>query len=595
MNGVKEKVKEKIRNLSYKRQLIVAMVGIAVFLLLVLGSLLYGISRHTLEQNYRETHAYNMELFSSSIRIRLEDIVDASRGLLEHASYVHIMKYDSGQGAYFSTAGQSQIEKIFHNIEDGNDNVRGVLAISASGKFRYVKKYSNQPDKVSDFYKSGDILQQDWITVADSARGKEVFFGYNVLDETDDTLFSMVKRMNEPGSRKLLGYVVINISKSMIDKTFGTQTDHFESNRYLIFDFSPEKCRDQKEVQVVYYNVEENDLEKIMAACEVGTEQDKYLFSSYYEDMSGWEIVSVIDKRELADQSSYIRWTMLLGIVLLTGISIPAANFLTKQINSPLELLEETIHQVGQGNYKPGVVFDNSEIGIVGQHFIDITANNLELRERLLQSEIKEREAELLLLQSQINPHFLYNTLDALYFMAVIDRADDIAEMVKSLSDTFKLSLNKGDKLITVQNELEKIHAYMKIQNLRYHNRFEFQVDVDEEILKEKILTFILQPVVENAVYHGLEGKVGNGAISLVGYEEDGFLRFIINDNGIGIDDMAKLENGYGVKNIRERIHLFYGEEYDVSFESAQGKGTTVFYRLPKIKGEENCEESGCH
>ena len=212
--------------------------------------------------------------------------------------------------------------------------------------------------------------------------------------------------------------------------------------------------------------------------------------------------------------------------------------------------------------------------------------NNLELHERLLNSEIKEKEAELLLLQSQINPHFLYNTLDALYFMAVIDQADDVAEMVLALSDTFKLSLNKGNKLILVRDEMEKIKAYMKVQNMRYHNRFQFQVELEEEMLGNKMLTFILQPLVENAVYHGLEPRIGNGYIRIEGYIEDEEMVFHIQDNGVGIDDLSKLEDGYGVKNIRERIKLFYGEEYDVIFDSKTGEGTTVTLILPMIRRE---------
>ena len=143
--------------------------------------------------------------------------------------------------------------------------------------------------------------------------------------------------------------------------------------------------------------------------------------------------------------------------------------------------------------------------------------------------------------------------------MAVIHNADDMAEMVMALSDTFKLSLNQGNKLIYVKDEIAKIKAYMKIQNMRYHGRFEFVLDVAEDIMDLKILSFILQPVVENSMYHGLEAKRGNGRISVKGYRDGDSLHFILSDNGVGIKDMAELEKGYGVRNIRERIRLFYG------------------------------------
>ena len=124
----------------------------------------------------------------------------------------------------------------------------------------------------------------------------------------------------------------------------------------------------------------------------------------------------------------------------------------------------------------------------------------------------------------------------------------------------------------------------MKIQNLRYQNKFTLEIDVAENILQEKILTFLLQPIVENAVTHGLENKLGSGVVSIVGYREGEEIRITVHDNGVGIDDMQRLENGYGVKNIRERIRLFYGDEYDVLFESSSGEGTTVFFHFPVLR-----------
>jgi len=194
--------------------------------------------------------------------------------------------------------------------------------------------------------------------------------------------------------------------------------------------------------------------------------------------------------------------------------------------------------------------------------------NETELRTRI-------KELELVALQQRINPHFLYNTLDSLYFMAIIKQDDDIAKMVLALSNTFKLSLNKGDKFITVRDELNRIKEYMTIQNMRYNNRFDLILDL-EEIEDYKIITFILQPFVENAMYHGLEAKIGKGYIKIEGYQEDGNLYFAIKDNGIGIADLSILDTGYGVKNVKERIKLFYGDEYGVSFASEPYVGTTV-------------------
>ncbi|MFV0465464.1 MAG: sensor histidine kinase [Lachnospiraceae bacterium] len=578
------KLKDRFARLTFRSQMILMMVSVTVLLMSLLGTLLYQISKRTLEENYKNTHEYNMELFSSSIQLRFGTIIAASRDLIENTSFMTVLEEDEGKHGYFTAPDQAVVENALLNVEYNNNYINGIVAISKNGSFRYVKKSLDSDWNVRKYYESGDILEQSWIAVADAAKGKEVFFGYDVLDEESTSLFSMVKRMNRPGTNTLVGYLVINIKKEMINETFGTKTDSFKNNQYLIFDRNPRKFEEPGKLQVVYSNLSEGKLEEVVEDYQNQEQSGHYIFSEYQDRTSGWVIVSVLPKSDISSQSDYIMWMMLLGILLLGTISIAAANIISRAINRPLKTLEDTIEEVGRGNYKLDVVFDESEIGKVGQNFISMVSNNVELRERLLTMELQEKEAELLLLQTQINPHFLYNTLDALYFMAVIKKADDIAEMVKALSDTFKLSLNKGEKLIKVESEIEKIKAYIRIQNLRYNNRFTFVMEVEEEMLQEKILSFILQPVVENAVYHGLEGKIGVGKISLTGFIEEDFLIFIIEDNGIGISDFSSLEKGYGVKNIQQRIEIFYGDEFRMLFESEEGIGTRVTYKLPRLK-----------
>jgi two-component system sensor histidine kinase YesM len=198
-----------------------------------------------------------------------------------------------------------------------------------------------------------------------------------------------------------------------------------------------------------------------------------------------------------------------------------------------------------------------------------------------MEVQLNEREAEVLLLQSQINPHFLYNTLDSIYFVAIVHGDDQIADMIMALSNNFKLSLNRGDKFITVEDSVRWIREYMKLQNMRYNDRFELIENVAEEVLPKKILTFILQPFVENAMYHGLEPKIGKGKIVLTGCQKDQTLVFTIEDDGVGSDDPSVFDSGYGVRNVRERIRLHYGEEYGAEVESQKGKGTKVTVTVP--------------
>lgn len=157
--------------------------------------------------------------------------------------------------------------------------------------------------------------------------------------------------------------------------------------------------------------------------------------------------------------------------------------------------------------------------------------------------------------------------------------------MALALSNHFKLALNNGQKFCKVSDAIMQIQEYMKLQNIRFRDRFELELDVDKEIMEERILTFILQPFVENALYHGLEPKIGNGKIVVRGWREEENLIFTVADDGVGMEDISVLQTGYAIQNVRERIHLNYGDEYGFTAESGKGQGTKITITLPVKQG----------
>lgn len=565
--------------------LIALVIGVAALILSIVGAVMLIFSRNYIETQYKQSHDSYMALFSDFLGNEFDNIVDDTRELLENEDYVAVMEANQETIAgslYFSAAEQAKIDTLLSDIEDDNEFIRGILAVSNSGKFRYVaKKGNNTP--MYDYYRGNNLMEASWLTTAREALGKEVILSWNVLDINDQDNLSIVKETINPTTRKGMGFIVITVSKKIIQQAFSGHGNILENNRYFIV--NPKLESDQEQYLIYSKNLEDEDIEEILNDY-VSGDDSNYVYGSHYEDRTGWDIISVIPKDDLDAATYPISLYIVVCMVLVLAISIPLSGFLVSRIDRPLNQLEKAISAVAEGDYRPDINFDDSEIGQVGKYLLDISRNNLELREKLLSSELNEKEAELLLLQERINPHFLYNTLDALYFMAVIDGADDVAEMVKNLSEVFKLSLNKGDKLITIRDELEKVRAYMKIQNMRYQDKFMLEIDVDEDIKDYRILTFLLQPVVENAVIHGLEGKVGSGTVSIIGYQEDDEIRITIHDNGVGIENLSRLESGYGVRNVKERIRLYYGENYQVSIESALGQGTTVFFRFP-IEGKD--------
>lgn len=581
--------RNRTHDVSIRSQIFWSMAVVSILTTAVLGVVIFSLSKKTMETNYQNLHLNNLQVSSNIIDIQLKPMIEQARSLLTNEKVVDILEKEPSSSTYFSSYNNLMLEKQLGEIVSYESAIQSALVVNSKGNMRYYTKDSKSSGKMNHYYTKDSILDEDWVEAAQEAKGKEVFFGYNVLyqDGVIET-FSMVKMLINPYSHKTMGYLALNIRKSLFNKAFGTQNEGYVTNRYMILDADKEKWDDRELAPLVFFNGAMEAKNEILDDYILDAASGRYLYSAYRNQTTGWEIVNVIEKSELNRDSSYIGWITLLAGICLIAFSFLISATISKKISRPLDTLEETIEEVREGNYKIEATFDDSEIGRIGNKFKDMVTNNLELRERLLNTEIKEREAELLLLQSQINPHFLYNTLDSLYFMAVIHNADDIAQMVMALSDTFKLSLNQGNKLIYVKDEIAKVKAYMKIQDMRYHGRFEFVLDVAEDIMDQKILSFILQPVVENSMYHGLEAKRGNGRISVKGYRDGDTLHFILSDNGVGIKDMAELEKGYGVRNIRERIRLFYGEGYSVQFTSEVNVGTTATFILPVIKEEKD-------
>lgn len=433
-----------------------------------------------------------------------------------------------------------------------------------------------------NYYKEHRFQDEIWYEKTAESAGREVFWGEGVLGGSEDTeeVFCFTKILNNPSTGLPMGCMVLNLSRRMLGESIVEGDEEYHTSTYMIVD-------EDHDDMPVYVNSENTDTKQLIS--DYSRESDKrYVFSTAKNETTGWSFVNAIAKNELSITSRYVRNVVfsLGGIIVV--LSFFLARQISKSITKPLKQLEKVIYDVGEGERNISEEFDDSEVGMIGRKFKEMVNTNLELSERLMAVRLNEREAELLLLQAQINPHFLYNTLDSIYCVAIIHGDDQIAEMILALSNNFKLSLNNGEKYISVADSIRRIEEYMKLQNMRYQDRFELHIEVQPEIMVNKIISFILQPFVENAMYHGLEPKLGKGSIWVTGKRAGKNLVFEIRDDGVGIQDLSKLETGYGIRNVKERIQLNYGPEYGVTFESEPGKGTTVRITIPeKVKGME--------
>ncbi|CAK4869273.1 unnamed protein product [Aphanomyces euteiches] len=216
------------------------------------------------------------------------------------------------------------------------------------------------------------------------------------------------------------------------------------------------------------------------------------------------------------------------------------------------------------------------------------------LLEKVGQEQKKKREYEFALIQSQIKPHFFYNTLDLIYVQCEAGKAKDAAETTMALADFYRVSLSKGKEIITLREELQNTQAYLFIQKTRYSDIIDFNIDVAEDMWEYPIMKLTLQPLVENSIYHGLRTKIsGGGKIEVNGYKQHNDLILIVADNGVGIpaEKLKELQEGnetssavlsFGLKSVNERIKLYYGEEYGIKISSEINEGTVITIRIPQ-------------
>lgn len=299
-------------------------------------------------------------------------------------------------------------------------------------------------------------------------------------------------------------------------------------------------------------------------------------------------------------RGGFVRWQFLSIILIFSAVvfSVLAAWSLSRSIYTPIKKLHDVTTTITKNDLQALMTSDNvDEITELGMSF-NIMIGKIK---ELLDSKIKEQEnlkkAEMRALQAQINPHFLYNTLDTIIWMAESKKTDQVVDIVTALSSFFRVSLSKGMDWITIGEEVERIRSYLTIQKMRYRDILDFKIDVDVDVAENTILKLILQPLVENALYHGIKNKRQGGTIHVrarrLGENE---VLLEVEDDGIGFtpeklaklrdeleDDSGeiKLESGFGIGNVNNRIRLYYGKSYGVSIRSEYNSGTCVTLVIP--------------
>ena len=284
-------------------------------------------------------------------------------------------------------------------------------------------------------------------------------------------------------------------------------------------------------------------------------------------------------------------------IALVLFILTIINSYISSRITDPIKELEKSVNQIEEGNLETEVYTGGSyEIQHLGKSIQNMARQIKRLMDDIVAEHESKRKSEFDTLQSQINPHFLYNTLDIIVWMIENEKQSEAVKAVTALARFFRISLSKGKSIIPVRDELEHVRNYLMIQHMRYKNKFSYSIEAEDEVLGLASLKLILQPMVENAIYHGMDGMYEDGEIEIRIYEKNGDIKIDVSDNGPGMTQekidyimhnkvvSSKRGSGIGVCNVNERIQLIYGKNYGITISSELDEGTVATITIPKME-----------
>lgn len=447
--------------------------------------------------------------------------------------------------------------------------------VSANNNFRSINELKSEKALYS--LMQGNTIQ-GWYNAAE-------FKNLKLIRNNEILLIRELRDINN--IKNVLGYVMIEMNPDFIWKIItdvelpsGAEV-LVRKNGMLLSGGNPDKLKLTK----LFINSERTEAEGIYKYKDNSTAY--YCIDTKVEGIN-WDISLLMTEKQLGADSRWILNLMLLLSASISFLAIITAFFISGTITKRLKKLVKLIKHAENGDF--GIesnIKGNDEYAGLQRSFNKMSLKIKELIEEVYQAKISKQEMEMKLLYAQINPHFLYNTLDIIQWSALRIKADDIAEVTEALAKFLRLSLNGGKENISLSDELEEVGKYMQIINYRYRDAIRVVVDVEPGLEEIQVIKMILQPLIENAIVHGIRPKSGkNGTIILRAHRVNEYLMLEVHDDGVGIsrrriDSLLINESGgYGVKNVHQRIQVYYGQECGLHFYSKPGIGCSVVAKL---------------
>ncbi len=483
-------------------------------------------------------------------------------------------------------------KSIMYNANTSKDirNVR-LYALEGEASFESSSEFQELSEEEQNRWKERTGEEQNqyslWIPAS--------FFS------TSDTLNNLtyIKKIPDPQNlNRYLGLLTATISKAAFENVI-TKAAATVNTSVLLFNdygetiiyhgepdfFTPDEMKRQMEQQNLKFSKEK------FAMQQVHYKNGDYFLGIQPIENSDWTLATLTPAKDMLSATRHYQQQLFLIFLFLIVLSIPVFYALSRSLSARIQILKEHIAKAVDANFEIEPLSNGrDEIGSLTDSFNHMVKQISGLLKEQYELGYEIKNLEFQVLQSQINPHFLYNTLDMIYWMGVDSKTLDAAEAAKELARFYMLSLGHGEMIVSVQNELEHVRTYVNIQNMRFEGRFHLVIAVPEELYPYKMIKIILQPLVENALLHGIREKdTEEGTVTITGRKQGNDVVLCIQDDGVGmtgeqVEQILKkhaVDSGYGVWNIHERLQLSYGTAYGLEFFSVPGKGTRVFIRFP--------------
>lgn len=589
---------------SIKFRLIFYFMVLIIFPVLIIASLTQIISNNIISNKIEESITNNI----NQLKVNVDDVLENSKSILnvfilndnfKSLLRKHMHVDEANDYAQISSMlellsglvkSSKDIDSIY--IWDKNDNI----LITSSGNVIEDSDFSSSP-----VYREAVLKgrMDEWIPNSQNS------FIYKLSSDYFLTYVMPIRIYSEGLD---VGYAFINIKEKAIFRYLDIVTFNGSGNIMVVNDkgeILSLSDKSSQEVSMAFYSDYKILLSESADRFPLKINKGNILAFLKRSETSALYYLAFVPVSNINMEISMLRNVIIVVCVLTIAFAIIVSTFFTKSIFVPINRLVAAMEQlVFEPNFDYYIKEKRKdEFGILYNHFNKMVIGMKQLFEQLFDEKLRKEKAQLKLLQAQINPHFLYNTLNSIYYISKLHNVNEITELSYSLANFFRISLSDGLEFITVREMLDQINYYLRIQNIRYKDQFELITDVDQELLDYPVLKFILQPLVENSIIHGMKNKNEKGVIDITGYVVNENVKFTVKDNGLGISqeglekiqktlsqttDEIEVRDMFALRNIHRRIRLHYGEQYGLRIFSSDGEGTVVEVILPFIGKEDD-------